>query len=112
MVVRDRFADRFSGLHRALFVARHDEGRDLRDPQVVGRRAGRERRTGRRGAGRTGEGWPSRSSAAPTTDAVADHEVFGVPTFIAGDHAVFVRLMTRPEGDAALARATIDRWCA
>ena len=35
--------------------------------------------------------------------------MFGVPTFIVGDDAVFVRLMTRPEGDSVLARATIDR---
>ena len=41
--------------------------------------------------------------------AVTRHSVFGVPTFIAGDEAVFVRLMTRPRGDNALARATIDR---
>ena len=36
-------------------------------------------------------------------------DVFGVPTFIVGDHAVFVRLMARPEGDADAARATVER---
>jgi hypothetical protein len=36
-------------------------------------------------------------------------DVFGVPTFIVGDDAVFVRLMARPEGDADLARTTVDR---
>ena len=35
-------------------------------------------------------------------------DVFGVPTFMVGDRAVFVRLMSRPQGDAALARRTID----
>ncbi len=35
--------------------------------------------------------------------------MFGVPTFIVGDQAVFVRLMTRPEGDAGKARDTVDR---
>ena len=40
---------------------------------------------------------------------VADHRVFGVPTFITGDRAAFIRVMTRPEGDAALAIATIER---
>ena len=34
--------------------------------------------------------------------------MFGVPTFIVGDQAVFVRLMTRPKGDAELARSTIE----
>ena len=41
--------------------------------------------------------------------AVQKWEVFGVPTFIADDRAVFVRLMTRPDGDAKLAEKTIER---
>jgi formate-dependent phosphoribosylglycinamide formyltransferase (GAR transformylase) len=40
--------------------------------------------------------------------AATDHQVFGVPTFIVGDAAAFVRVMTRPEGDGAVARSTID----
>jgi len=35
--------------------------------------------------------------------------VFGVPTFIVGDEAVFVRVMDRPGGDAAVARRTVER---
>ena len=35
--------------------------------------------------------------------------MWGVPTFVQGDKAVFVRLMERPRGDGALARRTIDR---
>ena len=34
--------------------------------------------------------------------------MFGVPTFIVDDRAVFVRLMSRPMGDAGLGRRTID----
>jgi len=41
-------------------------------------------------------------------EAVAKWEVFGVPTFVMDDRAVFVRLMSRPHGDAALARRTIE----
>jgi hypothetical protein len=41
--------------------------------------------------------------------AVADHDVFGVPTFIVGDQAVFVRLMNRPDGDGELGRSTVER---
>ena len=40
--------------------------------------------------------------------AVEEWNVFGVPTFVVGGRAVFVRLMSRPEGDAALARRTIE----
>ncbi len=41
----------------------------------------------------------------------ASHDVWGVPTFIAGDQAVFVRLMDRsPIGaDGAASRTTIER---
>ena len=41
--------------------------------------------------------------------AAGDHDVWGVPTFILGDEAVFVRLMDRPGDDGAHARRTIDR---
>ena len=34
-------------------------------------------------------------------NSVRDHKVFGVPTFIVGDAATFVRLRSRPQGDAA-----------
>jgi hypothetical protein len=40
--------------------------------------------------------------------AVSQLDVFGVPTFIVGDNAVFVRLMSRPAGDAALAQRTVQ----
>ncbi len=40
---------------------------------------------------------------------VNQHDVFGVPTFIVGDFAVFIRLTERAGGDAAIAAATIER---
>ena len=40
--------------------------------------------------------------------AVGELEIFGVPTFIVDDRAVFVRLMGRPAGDAALALRTME----
>ena len=54
-------------------------------------------------------GWPAQVIRAEHERCVADLEVFGVPTFIVGDDAVFARLMTRPDGDGALATETIDR---
>ena len=41
--------------------------------------------------------------------AAASHDVWGVPTFIVGDQAAFVRLMHASEGDAELARRTVER---
>lgn len=108
IVVRDRFSDRFLGLHRALFVARHDEGRDLRTRRVVGDVLAENGLDPDAVLAAAGEGWALEEFRRAHTDAVKTHGVFGVPTFITGDRAVFVRLMTRPEGDAALARATIE----
>jgi hypothetical protein len=39
---------------------------------------------------------------------VAEHHVFGVPTFIT-DRAVFVRIMTRPQGDGSVGRKAIEQ---
>ena len=52
VVVRDQYPDRFLDAHVALFAARHDQGLDLRLPDVVGPRARHGRRAGRQGGGR------------------------------------------------------------
>jgi hypothetical protein len=54
-------------------------------------------------------GRPLARIKASHTGYVASHDVWGVPTFIVGDHAAFIRFMHRPEGDVALARTTIER---
>jgi hypothetical protein len=35
--------------------------------------------------------------------------VWGVPTFLVGERAVFVRVMHRPAGDVGVAQATIEK---
>ena len=55
------------------------------------------------------DGWPHEQYRKEHMAAEEQHKVWGVPTFIAEDHAVFVRLMSRPEGDGELARTTIER---
>jgi DSBA-like thioredoxin domain-containing protein len=95
VVVRDEFADRFPAVHRGLFAARHDEGLHLEDRVVVEKVL-------------TEHGVPADvvfdrvdSGAALATVReeheafVASHTVWGVPTFVAGEEAVFVRLMDR-----------------
>ncbi|MGH9088154.1 MAG: DsbA family protein [Acidimicrobiales bacterium] len=109
IVVRDRFPDRFLGAHRALFAARHDDGREIADADVVadvleasGVPADAVRKE-------IEEGWPLQVLHREHEASVADHDVFGVPTFIAGDQAAFIRVMTRPGADGDLARTTIER---
>lgn len=108
LAVRDLDPERFPAVHAALFAARHDDGLDLKDPEVV--------RGALAGAGADPDavfaqvqaGSPLDTLRAEHTSAVAEHEVWGVPTFIAGERAVFVRLMDRPNGSATAARKTIE----
>jgi hypothetical protein len=108
VVVRDQYPELFGPVHDALFAARHDEGLDLRLPEVVARVLDT--------AGVPGDAVVDEARADHVVkelrraheEAVAKWEVFGVPTFVVSDRAVFVRLMSRPRGDAALARRTIE----
>lgn len=109
VVVRDRDPDNFFAVHRTLFAARHDLAMDLRDRAVVGKVLDE---AGVDGAGILSEvdaGWPVEVLKVEHGGAVDQHQVFGVPTFISGDRAVFVRLMHRPMGDAQVAQQAIDR---
>jgi protein-disulfide isomerase-like protein with CxxC motif len=109
IAVRDRWPEVFPAVQRALFAARHDEGRDIRDEDVV-----REVLTAN-GADadevfkEIAGGQPLKVFRTEHERAVADYHVFGVPTFIAGGEAVFVRVMHRPGADADHARETVER---
>lgn len=109
IVVREKQPERFLDGHLALFSARHDQGVDLRDGEQLAKALDS---AGFDGAGILEEaqsGWPVEMAKSEHEESVQSWEVFGVPTFIADGRAVFVRLMTRPEGDAKLAEKTVDR---
>lgn len=109
LAVRDHFPEHFLDVHLALFAARHDEARNLKDVDVL--------RDVVAGAGLDPEvvlttvvnGDPFDTLRKEHERNVRDHEVWGVPTFIAGDRAVFVRFLDRPDGDDAAAIERIDR---
>lgn len=109
IVVRDRFPEHFRSVHRSLFTARHDEGGDLRDRTVVTTALTRGGVDADAVLAEVDSGWPAKVAREEHEQVVQDLDVFGVPTFIAGGDAVFVRLMNRPDGDGDLARATIER---
>jgi DSBA-like thioredoxin domain len=99
LAVRDGFPERFPEFHLALYAARFDQGGDVDDPAVlvaVARQVGVD---ADEVAAVVAGGGPRRTLATIHEEAVARWGVFGVPTFIAGDHAVFVRLMERHRGD-------------
>ena len=89
LAVRDAFPDQFFDAHLALFAARHDHGLKLKDEAVLRDAVADEVHSGR----------PLKTLAAEHTEAVDRWSVFGVPTYIEGEEAVFVRFMERGRVD-------------
>ena len=108
LVVRDNFPDHFFDVHLALFAARHDHGLDLRDESVIRDVLDASGVDADKVLATVADGGPLDAFRRAHEAAVTTHHVFGVPTFIVGDSAVFVRVMTRPGDDATVARSTID----
>jgi len=109
VVVRDHHVDQFPAVHEALFAARHDHGLDLRDEAVI-RKVLADAGVDAEAVLDACRGGQPRARFRAEHEAVVDRlSLFGVPTFIVDDRAVFVRLMTRPAGDPAVSRAVIER---
>jgi DSBA-like thioredoxin domain len=100
VVVRDEHPAEFLAVHRALFSARHDDALRLDDRTVV------EKVLVEHGvpAAEVFERIDSGAALTKVRDEheayVASHNVWGVPTFIVGAAAAFVRLMDRSPSDA------------
>jgi hypothetical protein len=111
VVVRDEFPDRFPAVHRALFAARHDRGLHLEERAVVAEVLAQHGVPEGAVFGKIDSGVALAAVRAEHDEFSSSHSVWGVPTFIAGDQAVFVRLMHRPATDAdpAASIQAIDR---
>jgi DSBA-like thioredoxin domain-containing protein len=109
LVVRDRFPAQFLAVHAVLFAARHDEGLDLRQEDVLRAILARHDIDPDAVFAEVASGGPCRTYRREHERAVAEHSVFGVPTLIACGRAVFVRLMHGPTGHPAAARRTVER---
>ena len=109
IAIRDTQPERFLDAHHALFEHRHAAAGDLRSREVltdVLAAVGVD----------TDAAWAEVDSGRSLATFekehagfVESHEVWGVPTFIVGDRAVFVRLLEGPNGDVAAATRTIER---
>jgi len=78
-----------------LFAARHEHGIDVGDGREIAKVAESVGLDHVAVAGEVASGRPMATLAAEHQDLVRGWDVFGVPTFIMGDEAVFVRLMQR-----------------
>jgi hypothetical protein len=107
--VRDNFPAAFPAVHEALFLARHDESRDIRDDAVL-RAILKEQDVDADAVfadiagGRTMQVFKEAHEKG-----VKEYGVFGVPTFVADGQAVFIRVMHRPGDDPQDSITTIER---
>jgi predicted DsbA family dithiol-disulfide isomerase len=108
VVTRDRFPEQFDAVHTGLFDARHVESLDLRDREVIARVLDGNGVPSQEVFDEIADGAPLDVVRKEHEAAVADNEVWGVPTFVIGDRAIFVRLMSTPKDDAD-GHATVDR---
>lgn len=99
IAVRDAFADKFLDFHLAAFRARHDEGKKIAEEAVMREVAASVGLDPDAVAEEVGSGRPLKALEAEHTEAVESYAVFGVPTVIEGEEAVFVRLMERGNVD-------------
>lgn len=108
-VVRDVEPARFAAVHLALFALRHDRGGDLRDRGALAEVLDQHGVDAAAVFAHVDDGRALKTVRNAHEAAVSDHGVWGVPTFISGAQAVFVRLMHRPDDDGSAAIATIEQ---
>jgi 2-hydroxychromene-2-carboxylate isomerase len=111
VVVRDLYPELFPAVHRALFAARHDDALHLEDRAVVSAVLERHGVPVDVVFGRIDDGSALATVRAEHEGFAESHNVWGVPTFIVDDQAVFVRFMHRSldGADAAASIETIER---
>jgi predicted DsbA family dithiol-disulfide isomerase len=99
IAVRDAFPEQFLDAHLALFAARHDKGLKLGHEDVLRDAVASAGLDPDAVAEEAWSGRPLKALIAEHSDAVDRLSVFGVPTYIEGDQAVFVRFMERGRVD-------------
>lgn len=109
VVVRDAFPDQFLDVHEALFALRHDHAGHLRDEQSVRAVLAEQGVDADAVLAEIDSGNTIVTVQQEHERAVKDHTVWGVPTFVMGEQAAFVRVMDRPRGDVAHAIRTVER---
>lgn len=95
IAVRDTFSEHFADAHLALFAARHEHGRKIDQEDVLRDVVASVGLDVDDVAAEVAGGQPLKTLAAEHTEAVDRWGVWGVPTFIEGDDAAFVRFMDR-----------------
>lgn len=109
VTVRDRFPEAFPSVHRALFAARHDGAQQLDDESVLREVLAGNGVDAEEVFAAIADGTALKTVRSEHEEVAASHTVWGVPTFLLDDQAVFIRVMNRPQGDADVATRSIER---
>ena len=96
VAIRDTQPEKFLDAHLALFGIRHTDGRDLRDEAILRETLATVGVDVVAAFAEVATGVPLKTIREEHERGVADHSVWGVPTFVNGDQAAFVRVMDRP----------------
>lgn len=107
--IRDRQPNAFIDFHQAMFNHRHLGGGNLRDRAVLTKVVTESGGDADAAFADVDSGRPLEVIRDEHTRFVRSHSVWGTPTFIVDDKAVFVRLLDHAHGDRAVGAATINR---
>jgi hypothetical protein len=110
VAVRDEWPAAFTGFHIELFAARHDRGLDIDDEEVLDEVARASGLVGSAVAAVVADGGPRRALQLDHEDLVGQWDVFGVPTLIVDEEAVFVRPMERHRPDEISQLLELVSW--
>ena len=109
MAARDTDQEKFWTFHLNTFEYRHTKAGNLNKRENIAELLTDAGFNADDIFGQVEEGTPLRKIADEHMRYVKSHDVWGVPTFIKNDAAVFVRLLDPALGDSALAISTVNR---
>jgi len=107
--VRDRQPGAFLEVHHGLYEHRHNGGGSLRDRAVLAEVLTRHGADADAAFADVDSGRTLEVVRTEHQSHVDSHQVWGVPTFVMGPSAVFVRLLERADGNGDLAVRSIER---
>lgn len=109
VAARDTDPGKFPAFHRSVYDYRHTSAGNLNDRDRIAAMLGDAGFDADAIFATVEAGGPLQTIAREHMQYVESHDVWGVPTFVVDDKAVFVRLLRTAEGDGKLAIATIER---
>ncbi len=107
--IRDNQPDAFLDFHQAMFNHRHNGGGSLKDRTTLERIMTESRAIPEIAFADVETGRPLAVIKDEHTKYARSHSVWGTPTFVVGDSAIFVRLLDHSHGDQQVATRTIER---